>query len=111
MRRSAVRLRLAPPFLQTCGKSPSDVELDNLMSGRLAGIFLVWFLVFSWSLGEAMGQTSLNVSGSSFQGTIHDNLSNKSRHGSGFTPLLLKTHPGANLFRDDAVGINFEHIF
>ena len=82
-----------------------------LMSGRFAGIFPVWFLVFSWSLGEAMGQTSLNVSGSSFQGTIHDNLSNKSRQGSGFTPLLLKTHPGANLFRDDAVGINFEHIF
>jgi len=81
------------------------------MSGRFAGIFPVWFLVFSWSLGEAMGQTSLNVSGPSFQGTIHDNLSNKSRQGSGFTPLLLKTHPGANLFRDDAVGINFKHIF
>ena len=27
------------------------------------------------------------------------------------TPLLLKIYPGANLFRDDAVGINFEHIF
>ena len=82
-----------------------------LMSGRFAGIFPVSFLVFSLSLGEAMGQKSLNVSGSSFQGTIHDNLSNKSRQGSGFTPLLLKTHPGANLFREDAVGINFEHIF
>ena len=35
MRRSAVRLRLAPPFLQTCGKSPSDVELDIFDEGSV----------------------------------------------------------------------------
>ena len=83
----------------------------NLMSGRFAGIFPVLFLMFVLALGEAMGQTSLDVSGPSFQGMIHDNRSNKDRQGSGFTPLILKSHSGANLFRDDAVGINFEHIF
>ena len=59
----------------------------------------------------AHGQSVLEVESVSFQGELHDNVSNKKRQGSGFTPLILKSHPGANLFRDDAVGMNFEHIF
>ncbi|MDP6598758.1 MAG: hypothetical protein QGI86_23220 [Candidatus Poribacteria bacterium] len=56
-------------------------------------------------------RASLEVDSTSFEGVLHDNLSNKKRQGSGFAPLILKSHPGANLYRDDAVGINFEHIF
>ena len=60
---------------------------------------------------QASGQTALEVESTSFNGVIHDNLSNKERQGSGFTPLILKFYPASNLFRDDAVGLNFEHIF
>jgi len=49
--------------------------------------------------------------GPGFEGVLHDNLSNQKRQGSGFTPLIHKSYPAANLFRDDAVGLNFEHIF
>ncbi|WP_168566023.1 hypothetical protein [Crateriforma spongiae] len=48
---------------------------------------------------------------SSFEGVLHDNLSNEDRQGSGLNPLFLKSFPTSNLFRDDAVGLNFEHIF
>ena len=60
---------------------------------------------------EAYTQSSLKIEGTSFTGILHDNLSNQKRQGSGLTPLILKSYPNANLFRDDAVGINFEHIF
>jgi hypothetical protein len=59
----------------------------------------------------ANGQTALEIDSTSFEGVLHDNISNKKRQGSGFTPLISKSYPGANLYRDDAVGINFEHIF
>ncbi|NIP94753.1 MAG: hypothetical protein GWO24_15440, partial [Akkermansiaceae bacterium] len=57
------------------------------------------------------GQTTLEVNGPGFRGVLHDNVSNRERQGSGFTPLIVDAHPGANLYRDDAVGLNFEHIF
>lgn len=56
-------------------------------------------------------QTALEVDSASFEGMLHNNLSNKRRQGSGLNPLILKSYPGANLYRDDAVGVNFEHIF
>ena len=74
-------------------------------------------LQFIWLLGGGLGvttvcgQTALKIDGKSFGGVIHDNVSNAKRQGSGVTPLFPKAFPGANLFRDDAVGINFEHIF
>ncbi len=55
--------------------------------------------------------TKLNVDSLGFQGALHNNISNKDRQGSGFTPLTLKSYPQTNIFRDDAVGLNFEHIF
>ena len=61
--------------------------------------------------GDAFGQTTLDVTGVGFRGTLHDNVSNQQRQGSGFNPLILTSHPKASLFRDDAVGFNFEHIF
>ncbi len=60
---------------------------------------------------EARGQVVLQVASPGFEGAIHDNVSNQSRQGSGLNPLVLKSFPNRNLFRDDAVGINFEHIF
>ena len=43
-------------------------------------------------------------------GIVHDNDSNRDRSGSGFNPLTYILYPGQNLFRDAAVGLNFEHI-
>ena len=63
-----------------------------------------------WQDPSTDGAT-LEVSSLSFSGVLHDNLSNQQRQGSGFNPLILKSYPGANLYRDDAVGMNFEHIF
>ena len=54
---------------------------------------------------------SLEVDNTSFQGILHDNLSNKKHQGNGFSSLVLKYHSGVNLYRNDGVGINFEHIF
>ncbi len=69
------------------------------------------FLIYGLLTVGANSQTILDVNSASFEGVLHDNLSNKKRQGSGFAPLILKSYPGANLFRDDAVGVNFEHIF
>ena len=68
-------------------------------------------LLFGTLTAPANGQTALEVESPSFAGVLHDNLSNKKRQGSGFTPLVLKSYPATNLFRNDAVGLNFEHIF
>ena len=68
-------------------------------------------LLFGTLTAPANGQTALEVESPSFAGVLHDNLSNKKRQGSGFTPLVLKSYPASNLFRNDAVGLNFEHIF
>ncbi len=59
----------------------------------------------------ARAQTALRIESPSFAGVIHDNESNRHRQGSGFSPLVLRGISDHNLFRDDAVGLNFEHIF
>ena len=46
-----------------------------------------------------------------WRGTVLDNIANASRQGSGFNPLYHGAFPDVSLFRDDAVGWNFEHIF
>lgn len=78
------------------------------MTRRMLRCFWAVSLVVAAPAG---GQVALDVEGASFTGMLHDNLSNKERQGSGFAPLVLKSYPSANLFRDDAVGLNFEHIF
>ena len=45
-----------------------------------------------------------------FRGVLHDNVSNKARQGAGFNPLTHFLYPRQNIYRDDAVGLNFEHI-
>jgi hypothetical protein len=81
------------------------------VSNILVKSYLYVFLVCGLLTVGANSQTTLDVNSTSFEGVLHDNLSNKKRQGSGFTPLIFKSYPGANLFRNDAVGINFEHIF
>jgi hypothetical protein len=44
-------------------------------------------------------------------GTLFDNWANAQRSGSGFNPLYHSAFPGQNIYRDDFVGLNFEHIF
>lgn len=46
-----------------------------------------------------------------WSGRLYDNAGNNSRQGSGFNPLWHRAFPGESLFRLDAVGLNFEHIF
>ena len=72
---------------------------------------LLLLATLGMSIDSASGQATLKVDSHSFAGVLHDNVSNKKRQGSGFTPLVLNAFPGSNLFRDDAVGLNFEHIF
>ncbi|MEE2942023.1 MAG: hypothetical protein VX413_01385 [Verrucomicrobiota bacterium] len=81
------------------------------ISNNLVKSYLHVFLIYGLLTVGANSQTTLDVNSASFEGVLHDNLSNKKRQGSGFAPLILKSYPGANLFRDDAVGVNFEHIF
>ena len=57
------------------------------------------------------GQRTLPIDSAHFRGVLHDNVSNQQRQGSGLSPLQLKSFPGKSLYRDDAVGMNFEHIF
>ncbi len=58
----------------------------------------------------AMDGQSIRIGNRYFTATLHDNESNKDRQGSGFNPLTHQLYPGQNLYRDDAVGLNFEHI-
>jgi hypothetical protein len=51
------------------------------------------------------------LSSPSFAGRLLDNVANHGRQGSGFSPLCLQCYPGKDLYRDDLVGINFEHVF
>jgi hypothetical protein len=81
------------------------------ISNNLVKTYLYVFLIYGLLTVGANSQTTLDVNSASFEGVLHDNLSNKKRQGSGFTPLIFKSYRGLNLFRDDAVGINFEHIF
>ena len=53
---------------------------------------------------------TIGLSGGSFRGLLLDNEANAGRQGSGFNPLSHLSHPDHNLFRDDAVGLNFEHV-
>ena len=57
-----------------------------------------------------MHNQSIPVSNRHFSGILHDNEANKQRSGSGFNPLTHILYPEQSLFRDDAVGLNFEHI-
>ena len=51
------------------------------------------------------------LQGHGWQGTVLDNIANAARQGSGLNPLYYEAFSAVSLFRADAVGWNFEHIF
>ncbi|MXW78278.1 MAG: hypothetical protein F4Z57_04680 [Gemmatimonadetes bacterium] len=53
---------------------------------------------------------TIGLRSGSCRGFLLDNEANADRQGSGFNPLCHLSYPDQNLFRDDAVGLNFEHI-
>jgi len=57
------------------------------------------------------GVHAAELRGTGLTGRLLDNAANEDRQGSGFNPLCHELYPGENLFRGDAVGLNFEHIF
>ncbi|MBI4556357.1 MAG: cellulase family glycosylhydrolase [Candidatus Hydrogenedentes bacterium] len=59
----------------------------------------------------ASGVHKADIRGDSFEGRLMDNAANAERSGSAFNPLCHRMYPGQSLFRDDGVGLNFEHIF
>lgn len=72
---------------------------------------ILGFILSGWNSRSLVGQSFLDIDSPGFTGRLHDNISNEKRQGSGFNPLALKSQSLENIFRDDAVGLNFEHIF
>jgi len=75
----------------------------------LNGSFIFSCLLL-WAI-NAHSQNAIKIQSVGFNGTLHDNISNAKRQGSGFRPLIHNAYPEKNLFRNDGVGFNFEHIF
>jgi hypothetical protein len=71
---------------------------------------LLVFLMVGCGQEAKRGKQSFQISNGYFTGILHDNESNRERQGSGFNPLTHYLYPKQNLFHDDAVGLNFEHI-
>lgn len=57
------------------------------------------------------GMHAAELSNAVWTGRLYDNVGNEGREGSGFNPLWHRLYAGQSLFRLDAVGLNFEHIF
>ena len=72
--------------------------------GRLKSQFISTDLMLS--LGSIA-----QLSGACFSGTLAENLSSQNPLGAGFRPLVHERFPDQNIYRDDAIGLNFEHIF
>lgn len=60
---------------------------------------------------NADGCRCIDVAGGNWVGSLTDSIYNKSRSGNGFNPLQNTRFRGENLYRDDATGLYFEHIF
>jgi len=52
-----------------------------------------------------------DLAGGALRGRLLDAIANQRRSGNGFNPLRHASYPDQNLFRDDATGLYFEHIF
>ena len=59
----------------------------------------------------AQGEHAVDLENEAWSGRLYDNAGNQGREGAGFNPLWHRAYPGESLFRLDAVGLNFEHIF
>lgn len=54
---------------------------------------------------------TMSLEAGQLEGQLLDNVANAKRQGSGFNPLYHRLYPGKPIYRADAVGLNFEHIF
>lgn len=88
-------------FLIPCKKSSCKIS-------TIISILLIYGCVITSDMPPPAH--TLEISNQYFEGTLHDNISNKKRQGAGFTPLIHTLFPAQNLYRNDAVGLNFEHI-
>ena len=59
----------------------------------------------------AEGGHMVDLAGGAWRGRFLDAPANRGRSGNGFNPLRHERWPDQNLFRDDATGLYFEHIF
>ena len=57
-----------------------------------------------------MRKQSIQLGNGYFTGTLHNNAANRAKQGAGFNPLSHVAFREQNIFRDDAVGLNFEHV-
>jgi hypothetical protein len=57
-----------------------------------------------------MKGSEASMRGGGFTGKILDNIANTAGSGAGFRPLISDRFPGRNIFRNNAVGLNFEHV-
>jgi len=89
------------------------------MKMRFFALLSLPVLTVGWSMCSApenqdsenkVQADSVYISNDYFSGTLHNNASNKKRQGAGFNPLTCILYPKQNIYRDDAVGLNFEHI-
>ena len=53
----------------------------------------------------------IDITGGGFAGRLLDSVVNRNRSGNGFNPVCHERFPDQNLYRDDAIGFYFEHIF
>jgi hypothetical protein len=76
----------------------------------LLGFVILPLILLQVGPGPEKSGRSIQIGNGYFQGTLHDNRANQKRQGAGFNPLTYYLYPRQNIFRDDAVGLNFEHI-
>ncbi len=55
-------------------------------------------------------KSHIAVSGGEFTGAIIEDTPGEYCIGSGFRPLLHSAFPSQNIYRDEAIGLNFEHV-
>ena len=59
----------------------------------------------------AAGQYRADIAGGGLRGSLLDFVANAGPSGNGFNPLQSDRYRGENLYRDEATGLYFEHIF
>ena len=84
---------------------------ESQMISFLKLIRISLILLMLMHSADSFTQEVIQLQSAGFSGKLHDNIANEKRQGSGFNPLILNDFPGKNIFRNDAVGLNFEHIF
>jgi len=85
----------------------TNVTPDNARKHILRALELANHRIRTYATGGHM----VDVTGDAWRGRLLDAVANRGRSGNGFNPLRHTRYPDQNLFRDDATGLYFEHIF